>query len=81
MPQIKTLDIFKNISKSQQNIVSDLLKKSGFDVLAVTDYIKQEFNGETVSDIPRTAYKSLVGRLKANEVKPSDITDPDDIPL
>lgn len=50
-------------------------------MLAIVDYMKQEFNGETVSDIPRTAYKSLVARLKANEVSPSDIIDPDDIPL
>lgn len=75
------MDIFRNISKSQQTIVSDLLKKNGFDAQAIADYMKQEFNGETVSDIPRSAYKSLVGRLKANEVKPSDITDPDDIPF
>lgn len=81
MQQIKTLDIFKNISKSQQAIVVDLLQKHGFDALAIVDYMKQEFNGEKVSDIPRTAYKSLVSRLKANEVTPFDITDPDDIPL
>ena len=79
MPE--TLDIFKNISKSQQNIVSDLLKKNGFDALAIADYVKQEFNGKAVSDIPRTAYKSLVARLKANEVSPSDIIEPDDIPI
>ena len=81
MPQTETSELFKFISKSQRDLVTHLLKKSGFDALQVQDYIKQEFNGETVSDIPRTSYKSLVARLKANEVSPSDIIEPDDIPL
>ena len=74
-------DWFKNISNSQQRIVSVLLKESGFDSLDVVDYLKQEFGVKTVSDIPRTAYKSLVSRLEKKQITPADIVEPDDIPL
>ena len=74
-------DWFKNISNSQQRIVSDLLKKNGFDSLDVVDYLKQEYGIKTVSDIERTSYKSLVARLEKNQITPADIVEPDDVPL
>ena len=81
MPQTETSELFKFISKSQRDLVTHLLKKSGFDALQIQAYIKQEWGGKTVYDIPRTAYKGLVKRLEAGEISPAHITDPDDIPL
>ena len=74
-------DWFANISNSQQRIVSVLLKENGFDSLDVVDYLQQEYGIKTVSDIPRTAYKSLVSRLEKKQITPADIVEPDDIPL
>ena len=72
---------FRFISNSQQRIVSDLLKKNGFDSLDVVDYLKQEYGIKTVSDIERTSYKSLVTRLEKKQITPADIVEPDDVPL
>tara|TARA_Y100000593_G_C4080980_1_gene223841 strand:+ start:167 stop:415 length:249 start_codon:yes stop_codon:yes gene_type:complete len=74
-------DWFKYISNSQQRIVSDLLKKNGFDSLDVVDYLQQEYGIKKVSDIERTAYKSLVSRLGKKQITPADIVEPDDVPL